>query len=153
MPSDSLSTPDFNARLTAIELELASQRENRHALNSHISTVIDEERKERLEMERDLVSLQKAVSEITNSVKEVVDALKGGQFGQAGLVAQIAAVNAQVAQNHAETLRLIGEIKKEHNDYRDEIDAKINEGRGMARLLLWASLALGAFATWKQIFN
>lgn len=136
MSSESINTSEFIQRLLAIEAEQKRQHDARHETNARLIEVLDAERLARMDLEETVTNVAKSVNDLASTVKDLVSALSGGQFGQAGLVAQISALQTTVTQ-----------MQKEARDYRESLDAKMNEGRGMLRLAAWTGAALGVFAT------
>ena len=140
--SDTLPHVDFLARLAALEADNKRIHESRHEANARVIEVIEQERISRMELEQTVTSVAKSVADLTSTVKDLVTAMGGGAFGQSGLVAQVAAIQASIATMQAEA-----------RQYREQLDAKLNEGRGMLRLAAWGGAILGAFATIRGLFS
>ena len=131
---DPITTAELIRRLSAAEADLRSIHASRHEANARLSEVIDAEREARM-------TLEEKLEKLVGSVQSLVDAIGGGAFGQPGLIKQLSDLNAKVDL-----------MKQENHDYREKLDARLNEGRGMLRLAAWTGAALGTFATLKALF-
>lgn len=100
--------------------DVASIHASRHAAQENLAQVVNE-------MRLDHNTLEKQVASLTNSIQELVIAMKGAYGGQ-GLVAQVNALATRVG----------------------EIEAARDEGKGMARLIGWGGGLLGAAAAIKS---
>lgn len=119
-----LSSDELNRRLDLIESDYKKLRETRHDANARVYEVLNEERIERMELE-------KTVDKLALSVQRLVDAMNGGELGQEGVMAQL------------KQLRLdVSELKQ----MRDR-------GQGMLTLVAWLGAGLGALATMRSFIK
>lgn len=131
-----MTTVDFNTFLIAQEKrdratdkaiaelreDLALIHRSRHETQENLSTAIGE-------IHLGCAATDKNLRELTELVKELVQAMRGNSFGSSGVVAQIA----------------------DHEKRIGGIETSQKELRGMSRLIGWGASAIGVLIAWKEL--
>lgn len=92
-----VKTEEVIERLTILEEKLKEDRKLRHELNSHLSSVVDEERKERMELSESMDAATYSIGRLEKMHTEVLEVLKGS-WHQVGMVNEFKNIQSRVTE-------------------------------------------------------
>jgi predicted translin family RNA/ssDNA-binding protein len=117
---DRAETKRLSEAIARLSEDVATIHSSRHSAQENLARVVNE-------MRLDHNTLEKQVASLTNSIQELVIAMKGAYGGQ-GMVAQLEKLAIRI----------------------ESMEATRHEGQGMTRLLGWAAAGLSVFAVIKS---